>query len=121
MVRRNKQHDEDRFLLYFFDGSSTYSANAWNKKLDTFLQQHQILEDEAIRVAALHLGGEVYAWWLFESFTLKNVNTPSAMFIRTLMKRFGRKNSKTHVEETNTFKQKKPLHVMEEFRGSISL
>ena len=59
------------------------------------------------------MGGKVYAWWLFESFALKNENTSSyAMFIRTLMERFGTKNSETHVEETNTSKQKKPLHVM---------
>ena len=56
------------------------------KSQTPFLQQHQIPEDEAIRVAALHLGGKVYAWWLFESFTLKNENTSSyAMFIRTLI------------------------------------
>ena len=83
------------------------------------MQQHQITEDEAIRVAALHLGGKVYAWWLFESFTLKNVNTASnSMFIITLIKIFGRRNSETHVEETNTIKQKKPLHVMEEIIDS---
>ena len=61
------------------------------------------------------MGGKVYAWWLFESVTLKNANTSSyAMFIRTLMKRFGRRNSETHVEETKSFNQTKPLHVMKE-------
>ena len=69
----------------------------------------------------LHLGGKVYAWWLFESFTLKNANTSShEIFIRTLMKRIGRRNSETHVEETNTPKQTKTLHVMEETIDSES-
>ena len=36
------------------------------------------------------------------------------MFIKTLIERFGRRNFETHVEETNTFKQTKPLHVMDE-------
>ena len=122
MVRRSKQHNDDIFLLSIFDGSPTCSARAWIEELDTFLQQHQIPEDEAIRVAALHLGGKVYAWWLFEPFTMKNVNTSSyAMFIRTLIRRFSRRNSETHVEETNTFKQTKPLHVMEETIDSKSL
>ena len=43
------------------------------------------------------------------------------MFIRILMVRFGRKNYETHVEATNTSKQTKPLHVMEETLDSKSL
>ena len=122
MVRRTNQHYIDIFLLSIFYGSPTCSARAWVEELDTFLQQHQISEDEAIRIAALHFGGKVYAWWLFESFTLKNANTYSyARFIKTLMERFGRKNYETHVEETNTSKQTKPLHVMEETIDSKSL
>ena len=109
----------DIFLLSIFDGSPTLSAKAWVKELDTFLQQHQIYEEEAIRVAALHFGGKVHGWWLFESFALKNANTYSyAMFIRALMEKFGGKKSETHVEETNIARKTKPLHVMEEFMGS---
>ena len=37
MVRRSKQHDEDRFLLSVFDGSPTCLAKAWIEELDTFL------------------------------------------------------------------------------------
>ena len=51
-----------RFIQYTFYGSPTCLARAWVEELDTFLQQHQISEDEAIRVAALHLGGKAYAW-----------------------------------------------------------
>ena len=72
----------DRFLVSIFDGSPTCSARAWVEELDTFLQQHKISEDEAIRVAVLHFGGKAYAWWIFESFSLKNSKTSSyARFI----------------------------------------
>ena len=53
---------------------------------------------------------------------MRNENTSSyAIFIRTLMERFGRKNYETHVEETNTSKQTKPCYVMEETIDSKSL
>ena len=121
-VRRSKQHNVGIFLLSNFDGSPTCSARNWVEELDTFLQQHQIFEDEAIRVEVLHFGGKIYAWCLFESFTLKNANTSSyASFIKTLVEIFGRKNSKTHVEKTNKLKQTKPLHVMEKTINSDSL
>ena len=122
MVGRRKQHNVDRFLLSIFDGSPTLSAKAWVKELDTFLQQHQISKEEVIRVAALHFGGKVHGWWLFESFSLKNENNSSyAMFIRALMGKFGGKKSKTHMEETNIPRKTKPLHMMGEFMGSRSL
>ena len=37
------------------------------------------------------------------------------------MERFGRRDFETHVEETNTSKQTKPLHVMKETMDSKSL
>lgn len=112
----------ERFLLSIFERSPTLSAKAWVKELDTFLQQHQISEEEAIRVVALHIGGKVRGWWLFESFSLKNANTSSyAMFIRVLLEKFCGKKSETHVEETNIATKTKPLHVMEGFMGSRSL
>ena len=53
---------------------------------------------------------------------LKNENTSScARFIRALVERFGKKDSETHVEETNKVKQTEPLHVMEETIDSKSL
>ena len=99
-VRRSKQHNVDRFLLSTFDGSPTCSAKAWVEELDTFLQQHQISEDEAIRVVVLHFGGKAYAWWIFEYFTLKNTNTSYYVkFIKTLVEIFGGKNSETRGED----------------------
>ena len=105
----------DRFLLSTFDGSPTCSARAWVEELDTFLQQHQISEDEAIRLAVLHFGGKAYAWWIFEYFYLKNANTSLyARFIKTLVEKFDKKISETHVVKQNKSKQMKTFHVMEE-------
>ena len=42
------------WIISIFDGSPTCSARAWVVELDTFLQQHQISKDEAIKIAALH-------------------------------------------------------------------
>ena len=60
----------DIFFLSTFDGSPTCSAKAWVEEFCTYLQQH-LVSEEAIRVAALHFEVKVYAWWIFESFSLK--------------------------------------------------
>ena len=62
---RSKQQGAGRFFLFTFDGSPKCLARAWVKELDTYVQQHQVSEDEAIKVAALHFEGKAYAWWLF--------------------------------------------------------
>ena len=53
--------ESDRFTLSTCEGAPTCSAKEWVTELDTFLQLHQIPEEEAIRIAALNLGGEAYA------------------------------------------------------------
>ena len=83
------------------------------KELDSYLQLHHISEDEAIRVAVLHFRGKAHAWWVFESYSLKNANTFSyERFIKTLMYRFDEKLPKTH--EQGKLEKTKPLHVMDE-------
>ena len=114
-MKRSKHNDRGRFLLSTFDGSPTCSARAWVEELDSYLQQHHISEDEAIKVAALHFGGKAYAWWIFEYFYLKNENNSSyARFTKTLVERFDGKKFETHVVKLNKPKQTKTLHVMEE-------
>ena len=82
--------------------SDLCSVKSWVDELDTFLQHHQIPEDEAIRVAALHMRGKAYAWWIFESFSLKNVNISSyAKFTKALLKIFDRGIHEKHMEELN--------------------
>ena len=103
-----------RFILSTFDGSPQCSARAWVEELDTYLQQHQVSENKAIKVGALHFGGKAYAWWIFESFSLKNANTSSyAKLNRRLVEMFDGKHSKTSWVEPNKSKQTKLLHGLE--------
>ena len=98
---------KDRFVLSTFEGSPTCSAKAWVEELKTMLQQHKVSKGDAIRFAALHFRGKTYAWWIFESCSLKDANNSSYFrFIGTMMERFGGRKSKTHAE-----KQTKILHV----------
>ena len=80
------------------------------EELET-LQQHQMPEDEAIKVAALHLRGKAYAWWIFESFSLRNVNIASyASFTKALVEIFDTRIHETHIVQINMKTQIKPLH-----------
>ena len=96
-MEKSKEQDADRFLLSTFEGSLTCSTGAWVKELDSYMQQHHIFEYETIKFAVLHFKGKAHAWWIFESFSLKNANTSSyARFIEILMGRFGEKIPNTH-------------------------
>lgn len=99
-----------RFFLSNFDGSPRCPSRAWMEELDTYFQQHQVSEKEANKVGVLHLEGKAYAWWIFESFSLKNANTYTyAKFTRRLVERFDGKHSETYLMELNKPKQTKPL------------
>lgn len=43
--------------LYPFDGSGSISVQTWVMKADTYFQLHPMLEEEAIKFAALHMEG----------------------------------------------------------------
>ena len=107
-VERSKLNIMDIFYLSTFDGSPTCSTKSLVEELHTYLQQHQVYENEAIRVAALHFEGKAYAWWMFESFSSKNVNTSSfAKFTKRLVGRFDKEH------ETIKPRQIKLLHKLE--------
>ena len=75
------------------------------------MQQHQILGEESIKVAVLHLRGKAYASWIFEYFSLRNVNISSyANFTKALVKRFDKNIHETPMVEVNQKNQVKPLH-----------
>ena len=107
-----------RFIISTFDGSPKCSARAWVEELDTYLQQHHFLENEAIKIVALHFGGKAYAWWIFESFSLKNAHTSTyAKFTRRLVERFDGKHSETSLMELNKPKQTK---ILQGLKGPIN-
>ena len=113
--KRCLQHTLGRFSLPTFDGSPKDSAKSWVKKLDTYMQLHQVTEEEALRVETLHLQGKSHAWWLFESSSLKGVNISSyAKFTRRLVKRFDVKHSETSWEETIRPKKYASSHKLED-------
>ena len=66
-----------------------------------------------MKLAALHLQGKAYAWWLFESFSLKNVNISSyARFTRRLVKIFD-VHSETSLKKQIKPKKSESLHELE--------
>ena len=70
------------------------------EEVDTYLQQYQVSKDEYIRVAALHLEGKAYAWWFYESYSIKYVNMFTyASFTRNIVKRFDERHFETSVVE----------------------
>ena len=108
------QHTLGRNFLPTFDGSPESSTKSWVKKMDTYFQLHQVSEEEAIRVAALHLQGKVYAWWLFESSSLKIVNISTyAKFTRRLVKIFDSMPYEIYLGKQTKPKKSEPLHKVE--------
>ena len=110
-MKVNGKEQQDRFHLSTFEGSPTCSTKVWVEELEAFLQQHKIPKDEAIKVAALHLRGKAFAWWIFESFSLRNVNISSyANFNKALVEIFDRRIHETHMVDLNKKNHIKPLH-----------
>jgi len=58
--------------IYFptFDGTAMCTTRAWVEKMDTYFQLNQMMEQEAIKMAALHLEGESHEWWFHGLTTL---------------------------------------------------
>ena len=109
------QHTLGRFSLPTFDGSAKDSAKSWVKKLDTYFQLHQVSEEEALRVATLHLQGKAYAWCLFESSSLKGRNISSyARFTRRLVERFDERHFETSWGEHIKPNKSESFHELED-------
>eukprot|EP00253_Pinus_taeda_P016285 PITA_16285 len=107
-----RYHDGDthraisRFHFPTFEGSTNSSAKSWVEKLDIYFQLNQILEEEAINVATLHMEGEAQDWWFHEMVTLGHSTvTTYAEFTRRLMERFDRRDPEKHFVELTRLKQ----------------
>ena len=46
-----------------FDGSSQIFANTWVQKLDVYFRLKSIVEEDALKMAILHLEGDSNEWW----------------------------------------------------------
>jgi len=53
-----------------FDGTAKCTTMAWVEKMDTYFQLNQMIEQEAIKMATLHLEGEAHDWWFHGLTTL---------------------------------------------------
>ena len=46
-----------------FYGSSQSSNNTWVQKLDVYFQLNPMVEEDALKMAILHLEGDANEWW----------------------------------------------------------
>ena len=75
--------------LHTFDGSSQSSANTWVQKLDVYFWLNPMVEEDALKMAILHLEGDANEWWFPSLKTLGHdqVNTYGE-FIDRVLERF---------------------------------
>ena len=66
---------------------------AWVEDLYSYFQLHQVLEKEAIRVAALHLKVMAHDWWFDNSTSFCHANVKTYVgFTKELVRIFDRKH-----------------------------
>ena len=46
-----------------FYGSSQFFSNTWAQKLDVYFQLNPMVEEDALKMAILHLDGDANEWW----------------------------------------------------------
>lgn len=93
-----------------YDGSPKCTAKVWVEKLDTYFQLNRVSEIEAIKIAALHLYGEVHEWWFHGLTTLGHAHITSySFFTKRLVERFNPRDPEAHFVELTKLKQKGDL------------
>ena len=89
-----------------FDGSSQLSASSWLQNLSVHFQLNRMIEEDAMKIAILHLEGEASDWWFHGLRTLGNDQILSYEgFSNALMERFERKYPKLPFNELTQMKQ----------------
>ena len=82
------------------------SASAWLQKLSVYFQLNHMVEEDALKMAILHLEGEASDWWFHGLRTLGHDHILSYEgFSNALMERFERKDSKLPFKELTQLKQ----------------
>ena len=78
-----------KLALPTFDGSSQSSANTWVQKLDVYFQLNPMVEEDALKMAILHLEEDTNEWWLhgLKNLGHDQVNTYGE-FIDKVLERF---------------------------------
>ena len=76
-----------------FDGSSQMSTSVWLQKLSVYFQLNPMVEDNALKMAILHLEGEDSDWWFHGFINLGHDHILSYEdFSNALMEIFERKD-----------------------------
>jgi hypothetical protein len=102
----------------YFDGSSKMTAQAWVKKLDTYLQLNPMREMDAIKFATMYLEGKAHDWWYHGLTTLgHNQIVAYTEFTQKLIDRFDQGDPKLHFRELTQLRQTgSPEVYIEEFQ-----
>ena len=89
-----------------FDGSSQMYVSAWLQKLSVYFQLNPMVEEDALKMAILHLEGEASDWWLHGIRTLGHDQILSYEgFSNALLEIFERKDPKLPFKELAQLKQ----------------
>ena len=89
-----------------FYGSSQMSTSAWLQKLSVYFQLIPMVEEDALKMAILHLEGEDSDWWFHGLRTLVHDQILSDDgFSNALMERFERKDLELPFKELTQFYQ----------------
>ena len=76
------------------------SSSAWIQKLDVYSSLIPMVEEDALRMAILHLEGEANDWWFHGLKTLGHDHISSyEEFSKALVERFDRKDPKLPFKE----------------------
>ena len=52
-----------KVAILSFDGPSQMSTSAWLQKLSLYFKLNPMVEEDALKMAILHLEGEASDWW----------------------------------------------------------
>ncbi|XP_059073754.1 uncharacterized protein LOC131874408 [Cryptomeria japonica] len=100
-----------KLSIPYYDGTGKDSARTWVQKLDTYFQLNPMLEEDAIKYAALHLDGSAHEWWHHGMVTLAHNQIDTyAEFTERLIDRFDMKDPELHFMELAQLRQWGPIN-----------
>lgn len=99
-LKTELQRTIGRMYFLIFDDTAKCTARAWVEKMDTYFQVNQMLEQEAIKMVALHLEGEAHDWCFHDLTTLGHAQIVSYEdFTRRVVERFDKRDLKASFKE----------------------
>ena len=69
-INKELKYTMGKVIIPSFDGSSQMFVSAWLKKLSVYIQLNPMVEEDALKMAILHLEGEASDWWFHGLRTL---------------------------------------------------